>query len=175
MQPLPLPNTWLLAIRALANEHRFSDAERKALAWLDHEPTNAQAWHMLASMREYQHDYRGAIEAATECLDYHAGLPQAWWYRGYQYLLFGLPAFAEDDFDKALLLAGASNQTDHVEVCHLMRAEARAQLGDYQGTLDDCAHVEKDASFWLHKVVTRAGMISHSEASLRHGHEDWQG
>lgn len=163
------PNPWLQAIRALASSQRFIEAEQKALDWTMDEPRNPEAWAQLASMRECQKNYSGSLEAAQSRVLFDTTNPGAWWYRGYQNLLVLQPYQAELDFDKAIDLAKSSGAYDYVLISHFMRAQARCQLGDYQGALDDCMLVPSDASFWLHQTITPESLLAHCEAALRQG------
>lgn len=169
-EPLPLPNPWLQAIRALASSQRFEEAEQKALNWTLHEPENSESWRQLAAMRECQKNYTGALAAASSALACDAENPAAWWYRGYQHLLVDSPYLAELDFDNALALSSSSKLMGHVQIARFMRAQARRQLGDYQGALDDCAYVPRDTSFWLHAPVTVDELTAHCLAALEQGY-----
>lgn len=166
---IPPPNPWLQAIRALASAQRFIEAEQKALDWTMSEPVNPEAWRQLASMRECQKNYQGSLEAAEESVRFDSSNSGAWWYRGYQNLLVLKPYQAELDFDKALELSKSSGTYDYTLISHFMRAQARSQLGDYQGAIEDCLLVPGDASFWLHQTITPHSLLAHCEAALRQG------
>lgn len=166
---LPPPNPWLQAIRALVLSQRFEEAEQKATNWTLLEPENPESWRQLAAMRECQKNYAGALAAASSALACDAGNPAAWWYRGYQHLLVESPYLAELDFDNALALSNSSKLDSHVQISRFMRAQARRQLGDYQGALDDCAYVPQETSFWLHELVTVDELMAHCIAALAHG------
>lgn len=161
----------LSRISFLARAGKFQAAENEALRWLDEDSEGGRAWLIVAGMRELRRDYRGSVEAASHFLSSNGEQPHGWWYRGYQYLLFGLPSFAEDDFDKSLERSMAAAQQHHAQVCYMMRAEARRQLGDYHGALEDCARVSGRSVFWLNGRVTVSDLISHCRSVLRLGEE----
>lgn len=165
---IPTSEAYLSRIGFLARAGKYQAAENEALRWIDSTPQGGRVWLIVAGLREVRRDYRGSVEAASHFIAKNGGAPHGWWYRGYQYLLFGLPSLAEDDFDKSLASsAGATHP--HSEICYLMRAEARRQLGDYHGALEDCAKVPGEAVFWLRGGVTAKELVSFCRSVLQLG------